>query len=1031
MHRLGSHRTLRALLLLAAMFLGSGAVAAQQALITGKVTAGGTPLGGATITIPSMAGVGTISDESGNYRLAVSSRLETVVVLARAIGFKPLRVTVTMTNNRGEANFALEKDVLNLEQVVVTGQNQEISLKKVAFSVGVVDNAQLKEAPSVTPLGGLNGRVAGASVTSVSGAPGSAPAIRLRGATSLTGRQDPLIIVDGTITRISLADIAAEDIERVEVIKGAAASSLYGSDAANGVVQIFTKRGASLAEGQTSVTVRNEFGSNSIRRSIPNNLSHAFEVDGSGNFVLDGGGNRVTKADNISDNSYPETFDQLGQIYSPGMFFTNYISVGQRRGKTNLNASFQNTKDEGILNLLGGFSRQNFRLNADVALTEKLDLQTGAFFARSTADQPDEGNVFFGLRMLEPNIDLTRDGAEGQPYDPRVRQTGRTGNVSNPLYSAYYQQNDNERDRFTGSFRARYRMLDWLTIEGNANYDRGNDLTKNFVPVGFLNSQGNSGSGSLFQAQSIVRQYNLGSSVSATRSFGAITNTTKVAWVYEDQQNRRLSIFAPALALPRVPEFSAAKRDANNPLSPGSNTEDIRNNNVFAISTFEFQEKLIVDGLVRRDQSSLFGSEERTAYYHRASVAYRLSEDVAIRGIDEFKLRASVGTAGLRPVYDAQYEQFALVAGIPEKVTLGNPLLKPAYSREAEIGFNLNFLENFTFEYSFSDKRTTDQILNVPVSAATGFVSQWTNAGTLRGRSHEFLFGAVLAQTNNFFWRANVAFDRTRQKVEALNVAPFLVGPDEGDANTRIFRIAEGETFGVLYGSRWIRTRQQLETTIAGGTIGGTVADYTRNEEGFYVPTADWRTPDELPIKATDADGNTLTQIGDVNPDFNLSFNTQATWKGLSVTAVVNWVKGGNIYNYTRQWPFFDLRDPAFDQRGKPQEEKKTIDYYSAFYNNFDPSDYFVEDGSYLRLRELAINYEFPRTLIERLPGGMGAGRTVRLGLVGRNLFTSTKYSGYDPDVSGPGGGNPFGYRVDYFTYPVFKTFTAMLEIGF
>ena len=168
-----------------------------------------------------------------------------------------------------------------------------------------------------------------------------------------------------------------------------------------------------------------------------------------------------------------------------------------------------------------------------------------------------------------------------------------------------------------------------------------------------------------------------------------------------------------------------------------------------------------------------------------------------------------------------------------------------------------------------------------------------------------------------------------------------------------------------------------------------------------------------------------------MNPDFNLSFNTQATWKGLSVTAVVNWVKGGNIYNYTRQWPFFDLRDPVFDQRGKEQIEKKSIDYYSAFYNNFDPSDYFVEDGSYLRLRELAVNYEFPRTLIERLPAGMGAGRTVRLGLVGRNLFTSTKYSGYDPDVSGPGGGNPFGYRVDYFTYPVFKTFTAMLEIGF
>jgi len=164
-----------------------------------------------------------------------------------------------------------------------------------------------------------------------------------------------------------------------------------------------------------------------------------------------------------------------------------------------------------------------------------------------------------------------------------------------------------------------------------------------------------------------------------------------------------------------------------------------------------------------------------------------------------------------------------------------------------------------------------------------------------------------------------------------------------------------------------------------------------------------------------------------VNPDYNLNFNTQMNWKKFSVTAVVNWVQGGDIYNYTRQWPFFDQRDPAFDQRGKPEVEKKPTTYYATFYNNFDANDYFVENGSYVRLRELAVNYELPASLVKRV--GMGDGRTARLGIVGRNLFTSTKYSGYDPDVSG-GGSNPFAYRVDYFTYPIFKTFTFMLELG-
>jgi hypothetical protein len=169
-------------------------------------------------------------------------------------------------------------------------------------------------------------------------------------------------------------------------------------------------------------------------------------------------------------------------------------------------------------------------------------------------------------------------------------------------------------------------------------------------------------------------------------------------------------------------------------------------------------------------------------------------------------------------------------------------------------------------------------------------------------------------------------------------------------------------------------------------------------------------------------------QIGDVNPDFNLAFNTQINWKGFNISAVINWVNGGEIYNYTRQWPFFDLRDPVFDQRDKDPADRKPVGYYSGFYNNFNPSDYFIEDGSHWRLRELAVNYTLPTSVLDRV--GMG-GRSVRLGLVGRNLLVFSDYKGYDPDVSGPGGGNPFAYRVDYFTYPVFRTLTAMIEVGF
>ena len=1011
-----------------AVIPGSGLAAQQNATVQGRVTSAGAPLGGAQVGIVEL-GIGSVTDAQGRFTFTVDpSRAggKQVTVLARTIGYRPVKHLVTLTAGRIEQNFELEKDVLNLEAVVTTGVSDATSQKKTTFAVAAVNNQQIKEAPASSPLGTLNGRVAGASVTAVNGEPGSAPRIRLRGPTSLTGSQDPLIIVDGTISRISLADINAQDIERIEVIKGAAASSLYGSDAANGVVQIFTKRGATLATGQTQVMVRNEFGSNDLRKTIPNNFSHPYKVNAAGEFVRDANGNRIQEDDRISDNSYNKVYDQLGEVFRSGQFMTNYISVGQRNANSNFNASFENSKDQGIANLLSGYNRQNFRLNLDMELHPKLDFQTGAFYGQSKADQADDssGDAFFGLRFLEPNIDLMGKNPDGTPYLAAIRQSPASGNVSNPLYRWNTIKNSNDRARFTGLLKVRYRPTTWLTAEGNTNFDRGSRTFRSFVPLGYIGSTGTVSKGSISNSENVTRAYNLGATLTAVKSTSWFTNTTKLAWVYEDQENAGTSVFASALTVPRVTEFSAASRDPENPVIPGSFSQPIRNQNFFAITTFDIKDKYIIDGLIRQDQSSLFGTDQRSKLFKRLSGAWRVSEDIALPGVDEFKLRASYGEAGLRPVFDAQYEQFSIQGGSPVKITLGNPDLRPAFSREIEGGFDLTFLKNFKFEYSYSSKITDDQILNVPVSSATGFRNQWINAGSLEGKTHEVLLSAVLASKKDFLWSMNIAGDRTRQKVRSLAVPPFLVGPV---SNTTIFRLAPGQPFGIVYGSSWVQTQDQLTSMIAAKRLTGTAADYVLNEEGYYVAKSAWRTVNEKPIKFLDADGNSLRQIADVNPDFNLNFNTQMNWKKFSVTAVVNWVKGGDIYNYTRQWPFFDQRDPAFDQRGKPEVEKKPTTYYATFYNNFDANTYFVEDGSYVRLRELAVNYEIPQAVTKRF--GMGDGRTARFGVVGRNLFTSTKYSGYDPDVSG-GGNNPFAYRVDYFTYPIFKTFTFMLELG-
>lgn len=1003
---------------------------AQSVVFSGRVTSAGQPLGGASVGIVEL-GVGATTAVDGRYSFTVNISQNAgrgVTLRVRAIGYTPKQAPVTLTAGRVDKDFELTKDVLNLEQVVVTGVGDATSTKKTAFSVGVVDASQIKEAPSSSPAGALAGRVAGASVVTVSGQPGSAPAIRLRASTSLTGTADPLIIVDGTISRLNLADINSEDIERMEVIKGAAASSLYGSDAANGVVQIFTKRGAQLAEGQTLFTLRNEFGQSWLPKKVPGNMAHEYQLLPDGDFARDGNGTRIPEPDLIADNPYPVYYDQMGQVFRPGDFMTNYASVGQKRGTTNFNVSFHNSLETGVLGILNGYSRQNFRINVDQSLSDQLTFQAGAFYGRSASDDGENTGIFFGLRFLEPNTDLLAPNADGSPFNAAIRQPPLSGNVENPLYRLLNAPVNRDRDRFNGTFKLTYKPLSWLTAEGNVNYEQSGQMYKTLTPRGFLSSTGNVGTGALNQVSTIERASNIGGTLTSVRETDWFVNTTKVAIVLEDQSLNRVNVRSSRLLVARVPEFSAASLNAGE-VFPGSRTEVIRNRNLFAITTFDIMDRYIVDALVRQDESSLFGAESRSAIYNRFSAAYRLTEDLPLPGVDELKLRASYGTAGLRPQFDAQYDIWRVEGGAFAPLVLGNELLKPAFSKETEVGFNMNFLTNYTLEYSYSDKVTSDQLLLVPISAATGFrTGQWQNAGTLAGQTHELAFGAVLMSTGDRFWRVNLTLDRTRQKITDLAVQPFFGGPD---ASTSIFRVAAGEPFGVIYGSQWIRTPQQLEATIASGVLSGVPADYRVNEEGFYVRAADWRTRAERPLKAYREDGTSVVQIGDVNPDMNLALSSSFQWKGFSLNTLITSVIGGDIYNLTRQWPFNEQRDPVFNQTGKAEVEKKPVSYYQTFYNNFDANEYFVEDGSYVRLRELSVNWQLPKAWVQKAK--LLSFDNARLGIVGRNLWTSTKYLGYDPDVTGTSGlqGNPFTYRVDYFTYPQYRTFTFMLELGF
>jgi TonB-linked SusC/RagA family outer membrane protein len=1072
---------------------------AQQVVINGRVTTTtGEPLGGANITVSGSDSRGT-SAENGNYSLTIGSATGgTATLTARFIGYKPQSRTVTLRAGTQEQNFQLERDPFRLEEVVVTGTAEATTLRKTTFTVGRVNEEQLQEVPGASALVAVQGKISAVRLVPTSSQPGGDVALRLRGATSISGRQDPLIIVDGVITQFGLADMAPEDIERVEIIKGAAASSLYGSNAANGVVQVFTKRGGALPDGALRVTTRIEVGSNNMPKKMEFSKAHAWHLQGSaggtcsakglalddpttaanegqvwtvdpvGNYCLNTQGGRIVEAGQVADNPFVVSHNHWDEVVKGGVYTTQYASVGQRRGPTNFNASLQNTRNEGVIFGVGGYTRQNYRLNLDQRLRSNVDGAFSAFFGKSTNGRTAEGQdgPFFGLMFVQPDVDLLATNPDGSPFRAKVPLSGDVANDFNPLYELANRKISQDRNRFSGSSRLRWRMNNWLSAEGSFGYDQESDGYKDFFPFGYLDTQGNRTDGSLVRSSADNSQFNAGATLTSIRSFfnDQVTNTTKIGATFEDQQNIILGDTASILKVQRVPEFASAERAS---LAAFSTDERIRTQNYLGITTFDIKDRYILDGLIRRDASSLFGPQSRWATYYRGSAAWRVSEDFNVPLADEFRLRASYGTAGLRPEFDYQYEILQITSSGFSKDILGNPLLKPAHSAEMELGTNMEFGDGrYTFEYTFARKNTKDQIILVDLPAVAGFTRQWQNTGALKSTTHEASIGAQLWSSGNKTLTLNIVGDKTKQLITEWLLPERLYSFEQMPA---AFFLGNNSDLGVIYGNKWITSIDQLYDDPAKAAARGPGQDFDPanfmiNEEGYVVRKDQYGTLNEKAIKyitcktatATGCSQTTdIVEIGNANPDFNLSFNPTLKWNQLSINGLLDWSQGGDLYNGTRQWAFQATRDRVQDQSGKPLNAascpverldaadaaepmlnpttgacpRKTAGYYAVgFYNGLSANDFFVEDGSYVKLKEFSVHYNFQNSQLRTI--GLGRIPGARVGLIGRNLLTFTKYSGLDPEVSGLFG-DPFQVRMDWFQYPQFRTLSAVVEFTF
>lgn len=1032
--------------------------------VRGTVVADNTqePLEGVEITIKG-TGKGTSSDNGGRYEINVPSladlffsrNVEAPTLVFSHSGYETKEVDV----EKGLLmDIVLEADLDQTDDMIYSGTAAGQVKDNLCFSVGSLKDELISAAPAPSLGLGLQGKIPGLRVNQVSGQPGQGTYFQLRSANSIANGQQPLIILDGIyLNGSTLADINTDDIDRVEVLKGSAAAALYGSRAANGVIQVFTKNGKALEIGDTKVTYRGEVGfSNESNQYDLSNFTNREIVNPAGPQPVLGN----PTADGINSIELPNLQNyQDDFLFRKGLYHSNYLSVQGNTDKTSFLTSIQRLRDEGIIQSFDGYTRNTFRVNIDHQVSNKVDVEVNSMFSSSNLDLLDPssngpGSYIATTLFLTPIFDLDVPNEEdGTAYDWDIDNTGN--GITNPLYERANSRQTVDRTRLLGSFQANYKPKKWLTISYFSGLDRSTNAFEHFVEKGYLStntpgmfgnlasaSAQNSNGGGIHLSNRTTSSLVSKLDFTARRKFMNLVGNFRASLLYEDFTSQYTEGIGENLAVRGVRSLDNAQSN----VFTASQREDIVANSGFLIADLEYKQKLFFGGLVRREGSSLFGPEERWSNYYRVNAAYRLSEDVNLKIFQDLKLRTSLGTAGIRPNFDQRFETFQLINGTTTKHTLGNQFLRPALSTELEIGVDATIFKAFRLEFTYVDVKTEDQILLVPLSGAAGFEGQWRNAGATEATVFEAGLNTDLKQlfkmkSRDFSWDVMTTFDRVEQTVTQLDVPAYQTG--SGIQQTGLYLIEEGTSLGTMVGEVFATSMDQLE-----GQEFIDPADYTMNDAGYVVRADQLGTPEERPYKLMDANGNPVVQkIGDVTPKFRIGFAHTLRYKGLRLATIFDWKKGGDVYNLSKQWLYGDQRHSDVSSYSNVAAGFFGSD---GLQNDLVANNHFVEEASFFMLREASLSYTLEEHQLKNVFKGLI--RNIRFSLIGRNLFTATKYSGFHPDVTsvpmdentltnrvqGARGsdartpnGDPSLFAVDVFNYPVRRSYTFSLQVTF
>jgi TonB-linked SusC/RagA family outer membrane protein len=1032
-------------------------------MISGKVTSSedGSAIPGATVLVKGTT-VGMTTDLDGTYKLLVPENANTLVF--SFVGMKSKTVPVGTSNT---INVVLEPDVLSIEGVVVTALGIARETKALGYSVEAVGGEELAKSGEVNAIQSLASKASGVQVIGSGGTPGASSKILVRGNSSFTGENQPLIVVDGVpidnATAGSVAgdypynsglsgvnnsnraiDINPEDIESVTVLKGPAAAALYGVRAGNGAIVYTTKR------GKASKGIRVTYGVN-LDLSTVNKLPElqTTYAQGAGGGQIDPDGNPTVgvyqtadpgpdmtffTADDISygtanswgpkieDLDGVEAVDNMDKFFETATSWTHNLTFTGGNDENNFRLALSQLDQTGIVPNTD-FSRTSVRITADSRLSDKFKVGGTVNYIKSGGTKAQNGSNLSGtmlsLTRAPASFDLKGEGEEGYLY-PNGNQRQYFYAYDNPYWSVYKNPFNDDIHRVMGNFSIDYIPFTWLTATYRLGTDNYTDQRKQIFAIGSLDPPEPTGE----VWENIQRYREVYSDLLVTASkdftdkvFGSLTVGNNL------NHRHRQDLFGRGRTL-NVPNFYNLSNASS--LYASENTVKLRSAALFFDANLEYNNLVYLNVTGRNEWSSTFGQGQNNFFYPSVSASFVFSELIPENSILSFgKLRLAYAQAGnAPPVYSSTtyFTQPFLTDGFTDGLSfpfmgyqgfgyssvLGNPDLKPERNTSTEIGFDLRFLTGrLNLDLTFYNQQADNILVQRPIAPTTGFSVFLSNSGKMENRGIELVLSGDPVKTKDFNWNIRVNF--TRNKNEVLELAE---GVDEINIESAFVSIGSyaivGDAYGALYGTRW--KRDDAGNLLINPATGLPMLDPER--------------------------GN----IGNPFPDWTAGIRNSFTWKGLSLSALLDIREGGDIWCGTiaRLHQIGRTEESADRERtyiipgkidGTGEDNNIEISAYS-YYRGYvgDLGSAAVEqavfDGSWVRLREVTLSYRLD--LKEMLPVVQYA----EFSLTGRNLWLSTDYPGVDPETSLTGAGsNLTGF--DYFNMPSTKSFAFGLRVGF